>query len=208
MAATFFHLPAQDVLFSRIFSYLGLLDIWRLRSVSTQLHSLCWDYFSNVCSRLIVTISSQQDSSPPPNMLGLGAGIAILKTSMKMQSLEIVSSLAGVEPSSGSYPGFRKLLGALLNSDGALKRLCFSSIDLSSAVPLLEGVSLKCQELKELELCSVVVEHVSMQWILAQLLRHSKQSLLKLSIKNLAFSPSQPLPVESFSGLRYFSVSI
>lgn len=173
-----------------------------LRLVCTEMHSLCWDYFCNVCVNLSVWVSSEC-SPHDDSMLGLGAGIMILKGCKKIQGVEIVSSRLG----GGSHAGVEKLLSTLIDAGGVLKRLRFSRVDLSSAIPLLERLSFKCRELKELELCGVAIGTLPVQWVLALMLQHSKQTLLKLSIKDLVFSPSQPLPVEALSSLQHLSVS-
>lgn len=171
-----------------------------LRLVCHEMHSLCWDYFSNVCVSLSVCLASDCGQYLD-SMVGLGAGIAIFRKSRRIQSLKI----SGLDRKVESAAGLQELLRTLIAADGVLKRLCFSRVDLSSTVPLLERLSLKCQELKELELCCIGT--LSVQWTLAKLLQHSKQTLLKLSIKDVIFSPSQPLPVKLLYSLRYLSVS-
>lgn len=196
---TLFDLPPLDVLFTQIFSYLRLQDIWVLRLVCNEMHSLCWDYFSNVCVSLSVCLASDCGQCLD-SMVGLGAGIAIFRKSRRIQSLEISGLDRTAKPA-----GLEELLHTLIMADGVLKRLRFSRVDLRSTAPLLERLSSKCQELKELELCCIGT--LPVQWTLAKLLQHSKQTLLKLSIKDVIFSPSQPLPVEPLSSLRYLSVS-
>lgn len=174
-----------------------------LRLVCTEMYCLCWDYFSNVCVSLSVCLSSTGALPPASMVVGLGAGIAILKHSKKVRSVKIDSVGSGGR----SHPGFQELLRALIEGVAVLKGLCFSGVDLSNAVPLLQRLSLKCEELAELELCGVELGTKSPQWILALLLKHSKKTLLKLSIQDLSFSPFQPLPAELLSGLRCLSVS-
>lgn len=205
--ATVFDLPPLDVLFTHIFGYLGALEIWRLRLVCRDLHSLCWEYFTNVCTSLSVDLYPVE-SSIVTSDLGLGAGITILRKCKKVRSLEIASSEVELAGKSLGGNGFYEVLSALIDADiGLLRRLCFSCTDFSTVIPLIDNLSLKCCQLEELELCDVVTDVVSVQWILSQLLQYSKYSLQKLSIEELTLPPSHQLPIKSLSGLRYFSVS-
>ena len=203
--ATVFDLPPLDVLFTHIFGYLETLDIWRLRLVCRGLHNLCWDYFTNVCTSLSVNLYPVESTvASVTSELRLGAGITILRKCKKVRSLSIEGKLAG------KSNGFREVLSAVIDSDTSLlRRLCFSYTDFStSVVPLMDKLSLKCCRLEELELCGVVADMVSVQWILSCLLQHSKSSLQKLSIEELKIPPSHQLPITALSGLRHFSVSL
>lgn len=199
---TLFDLPARDVLFTCIFSYLEIRDIWVLRLVCREMHTLCWDYFSNVCVHLSVYLTIQHLPPPPRSVLDVSAGISIFRKSKKIRSVSIL----GLGGRAKSVAGLQKLLRALVGADGLLERLCLSRVDLSGVtLPLLEELALKCRVLKELELC--YVGRMTIQWILAKLLQHSTQTLQKLHLKELIFTPSQPLPVELLSNLQHISVS-
>ena len=200
-STTLLDLPPRDILFTYIFSYLEVHDIWVLRLVCHEMHSLCWDYFCNVCVHLSVSLAMEYLPPPPHSMVGLNAGIAIFRKSKRIQSAAI-SGLGGRKAKSGTL---QALLRALVDADGLLKRLCLSRVDLSGMVPLLEELALKCRELKELELCCV--GRMAVQWTLVKLLQHSTRTLQRLHLKELIFTPSQPLPVELLSNLKHISVS-
>lgn len=176
-----------------------------------DLHSLCWDYFTNVCTSLSVDLHPVQlhvessKASSVTSELGLGAGIAILRRCRKVRRLKIASSEAEL---AGKPNGFYGVLSALIVSDiSLLRRLCFSCTDFSTVIPLLDDLSLKCCQLEELVLCDVTGV-VPVQWVLSRLLQHSKSSLQKLSIEELTIPPSHQLPIRALSGLRHFSVSL
>jgi hypothetical protein len=132
--------------------------------------------------------------------VGVGVGIAILRKSKKIQSVEILGPSAKLDRHSG---GLQALIHAL---NTVLKRLSLSGIDLSGVMPLLDGLSLNCQQLEELKLCSIGRAAQPIQWVLSKLLHHSMRTLQRLSIKDVNFSPS-PLPTELFPNLQYLSVS-
>lgn len=201
--ATLFDLPPQDILFTHIFSHLDLFDIWTLRLTCKELHGLCWDYLINACECLSVILAHSSSHTLPHSSIGLGAGITILKNCNKLHNLEIIS-LPEVELDTKSV---QKLWVVLVDSDCALKRLCFRGVNLCDLVPLTKGLSRKCSELRELELCGPASEG-EVSELLSQLLQHCKHSLQRLSIENITLCPTQPLlPIQSLTELKYFSVS-
>lgn len=205
--ATLFDLPPVDVLFTHVFGCLGLLDVWMLRLACRDLHGLCWDYFTSVCVSLSVLLSPDDvdGGGDDRSSLGLGASIAILEKCRKVQDLRVIS----LDKNGGFPKHLQRLVLVLSEANIVLKRLCFSGVNLSSAVPLLGGLSSKCRDLQALELCHVTVDDAtSIQWVVSQLLLNStSQSVTNLLMQNLTLSPTQPLPTKSLSGLRRFAVS-
>lgn len=213
--ASIFDIPAHDVIFVHLFSYLGSGDVWRLREVCRELFDLCWDYFINVC------LSIRIKSAVPPHQGGggvveqdtslrVGAGSAILKRCRKIQDVHITDS-AQLDREIAKRC-LSVLLSSLIESEIVLKRFCLRLLNAGSMLPLLDdkhlgGVAIKCQQLLELEISGIPMKGLSAQYLLSKLLQHCKNTLEKLSIQCLDFCPDQTLPVPSLTKLRYFSVS-
>ena len=207
-AKTLFHLPPFDVLFPVIFGHLELSDVWRLRTVCKGLHILCWDYFIDVCTSLsVLTLPSPTDEthtgSPlPPDCLGVGPGINILKKCTRLGSLRISSHPGTRTEESRRY--FCALMAALaVNSACTLKRLCLRYVDIRETTPILLHLRQRCSELEELDLCGVSGPVIS---ILPQLVTGDSLQRLTLTDLNQPLTHT-PLPVMSLVNLKYISVS-
>ncbi len=196
-----FDVPSQDVLFTHIFSNLRLLDIWNLRLTSKAFHCLCWDYFMNVCNALSVTL--RLPHSQDGTALGVAAAINILSKCEKIRCLEVIQG----------EQGFSRFLEKLLcevirNENVVLKRVCFRGVDFSGvSLELIDCLSIKFHELREFELCGILVGGIPIEDIIAKFIKHCKISLLKLSMTNLVSSLTRPLSLEPLTSLKHLSVS-
>ena len=203
--ATFFELPPSDVIFEHIFVKLETIDIWKLRLTCRKLHELCWDYFSNACKSLKICLSTtcatDRLDMGACSFLDVGAGINIMHISKHLRTLEIFGPC-----SQHKVDGFVKLLN-LLRSGMKLKRLKLKHLDLTCTVPHLDGLSKMCSNLLELELGETVIKDRSIQQFLSQVLQHNR-NLQKLTLNSITFSLNIPLPTNSLTALRHFSVSL
>ena len=195
---TLFDVPSHDVLFTHIFSNLRLIDIWNLRLVSRELHCLCWDYFINVCDTLSVTSQITHSSS-----LCVAAGINILSKCEKVRCLEVICGDQEVSTF------FGKLLREVIRNENiVLKRVCFIGIDFTSITSeLMDSFAIKCCKLREFKLRGILVREIPAEDIIAKLIKHCKQNLLKLSIMNLISPLIRPLSRETLPSLKCLSVS-
>lgn len=202
--ATFFDLPPIDVIFKHIFDKLETVDIWKLRLTCRKFHELCWDYFSNTCKSLKISLSAPDGElgRKDCSFLEIGAGIKIMHISKYLQTLEIIGH------GQLDVRGFVKLLELLFTSRVELKRLKLTHLDLTYSVAFLDGISRKCSNLLELELSKTVIKDRPIQQFLSQVLQHSGNNLRKLTLNSLTFTPNKPLPTKSLAGLRHFSVSL
>lgn len=198
---TIFELPSSDVLFDHVFVNLETIDIWRLRLTCRKFYELCWDFFSNSCRSLKISISTVKDQ--PGNFLEVGAGIKIMHVSKHLQSLEITGSCDHLN----EERKFVHLLSLLVESEVMLKQLILKCIDLTCTVTLLDDLSTKCSTLCDLELCETAIKGQSIQQLISQILQHSTNNLKKLTLKSLSCSLNEPLPTNSLTALRHFSVS-
>ena len=199
-----FDIPPCDVLFEHIFVNLETTDVWTLRLTCRKLHELCWDYFCNACKSLKVNISiADGPGRSACSSLDIGAGINIMCICKCLQTLEIT----GCPAAEVHERGFVKLLSLLLDSEVELKQLKLKNLNLTIAVPLLDGISKKCCNLQELEFCHTVINVISAQHFVSEVLHCSRNSLRMLTLKYISFSPNLPLPTISMTSLHHFSVS-
>ena len=195
MAATIFDLPPYDVLFPHIFSHLEVVDIWKLRRVCKDLHKLCWDYFTNVCSSLSFPFND--------NHLGADAGVVILRKCTKLEELEINGS-----HNQENKKWLHKLLSSLIEGDSLVRKLHFKCVCIDSTMfPLLDGLSKTCHQLTHLELFRTEITEAPVQFFLFQMLKHTNGTLQELSMNCLNLTPDHPPLINMLTGLIRFSVS-